>query len=135
MTTTANGWTYNGNLSSNDHIWMVGWNADAAHTTLTDPNLTASIGPFIFRHGNYDYVNGKVADWTSGYSQTLPNSFYLPSTPAFFGGGASCQYSWPWVTPAGSSQIQTPTGGGSCATYSGLPAKARWDAGTPFVQP
>ena len=69
VTTSANGWTYNGTLSGNDHIWMVGWNADAAHPAQTDPNLTASIGPFIFRHGNYDYVDGKVADWTSGYSQ------------------------------------------------------------------
>ena len=82
VTTSANGWTYNGNLSTNDHIWMVGWNADAAHPTDTDPNLTASVGAFIFRHGNYDYVDGKIADWTSGYSQTLPNSFYLSSAPS-----------------------------------------------------
>ncbi len=109
---------------------MLGWNGDAAHPAETDPNLTASVGPFIFRHGNYDYVDGKIADWTSGYSQTLPNSFYLSSEPAFFSAGASCHYLWPWVTPTGSSQIQT----NSCKG-SGLPAKARYDAGRPFFQP
>ena len=128
VTTSANGWTYNGNLSTNDHIWMLGWNAGAA--TQTDPNLTASIGAFIFRHGNYDYVDGKIVDWTSGYSQTLPNSFYLSSAPEFFSAGTSCKYQWPWVTPTGSSPIQTNSCGGS-----GLPAKARYNAGTPFVRP
>ena len=34
-------------------------------------------GSYVFRHGDYDYVNGSIADWTSGYSHTLPNSFYL----------------------------------------------------------
>ena len=47
---------------------MPGWNSDASHPTESDPNLTATIGPFIFHHGNYDYVDGKIADWTSGYS-------------------------------------------------------------------
>jgi hypothetical protein len=129
VTTSANGWTYNGNLSRNDQIWMLGWNSDAAHPTQTDPNLTAAIGPFIFRHGNYDYVDGRIADWTPGYSHTLPNSFYLSSAPEFFETGA-CKYPWPWVTPTGSSPIQTNSCGGS-----GLPAKARYDAGTPFVRP
>ena len=129
VTTSANGWNYLGNESGNDHIWMTGWNSDAANTTKTDPNLTASIGAFIFRHGNYDYVDGKIVDWTSGYSQALPNSFYLSSAPEFFEAG-TCKYPWPWVTPARSSPIQTNSCGGS-----GLPAKARYDAGTPFVRP
>jgi hypothetical protein len=94
-----------------------------------DPNLTASSGAYIYRHGNYDYVNGAIVDWTSGYSQTLPNSLYLTSQPAFFT-GTSCTYSWPWVVSTSSSPVQTSSCGGS-----GLPAKARWDAGTPFVQP
>ncbi len=52
------------------------------------------------------------------------------SAPTFFSAGASCTYSWPWVTPTGSTQIQSNSCGGP-----GLPAKARYDAGTPFVQP
>ena len=72
----------------------------------------------------------QIADWTSGYTQTLPNSFYLSSAPSFFSTGASCTYAWPWVTPTGSNPIQANSCGGD-----GLPAKARWVAGTPFVQP
>ena len=45
--------------------------------------------------------------------QTIPNSMYLTSAPAFFGSNT-----WPWVDPT--------TG----TTYT-LPAKARFDAGTP----
>jgi hypothetical protein len=45
----------------------------------------------------------------------IPNSMYLTAKPAFFG-----HYPWPWVNPT--------TG----ATYT-LPAKARYDAGTPFA--
>ena len=71
-----------------------------------DPHLTGASGSYIFRHGNYDYVNGSIADWTSGYSHTLPNSFYLSSQPSFFAPGAYCTYAWPWVTPTGSNPIQ-----------------------------
>ncbi len=97
--------------------------------------MTGAAGSYIFRHGNYDYVNGSIADWTSGYSHTLPNSFYSSSKPSFFSAsGAKCTYPWPWVTPTGSTPVQPPTGTG-CAATDGLPAKARWAAGTPFVQP
>jgi hypothetical protein len=129
QTTTANGWTYSGNFSTNNHIWMPGWNSDASNPTRSDPNLTLSSGGFLFHHGNYDYVDESIVDWQSGYSQTLPNSFYLGAAPAFFSAG-KCTYPWPWVTSDGSTPIQTNSCGGS-----GLPAKARWDAGTPFVQP
>lgn len=37
--------------------------------------------------------------------------------------GAAGYAIWPWVDPTGTTQLQT------------LPAKARFDAGTPFVQP
>jgi hypothetical protein len=133
VTTAANSWTYSGNFSKNDNIWMLGWNSDASNPTKSDPNLSS--GAFIFRHGDYDFVNGSIADWTSGYSHTLPNSFYLSSQPSFFGtSGANCTYPWPWVTPTGLSPIQSPSGTG-CNSTDGLPAKARWDAGKPFVQP
>jgi hypothetical protein len=83
----------------------------------------------MFRSGNYDYVTASISDWASGYSQSLPSSLYLSSKPAFFNSG-KLTYPWPWVTSQVSPYIQSNSGGGS-----GLPAKARWDAGTPFVQP
>jgi hypothetical protein len=45
----------------------------------------------------------------------------LTQEPAFFNAGKG--YTWPWVNPTGSPQLYT------------LPAKARYDAGTPFTQP
>jgi hypothetical protein len=106
---------------------MLGWNGGPGGQ---DPYLGGAKGSYIFRHGDYDYVNASIADWTSGYSHTLPNSFYLSAAPAFFSAGASCTYPWPWVTPTGSTPVQTNSCGGS-----GLPAKARYAAGTPFKQP
>jgi hypothetical protein len=126
VTTTANGWTYEGDWSGH-RIFMSGWNGGVGGQ---DPYLNGVKGSYIFKSGNYDYVNGSIADWTSSYSHTLPNSFYLASAPTFFNSGAACTYSWPWVTPTGSTQIQTNSCGGS-----GLPAKARYEAGTPFKQP
>jgi hypothetical protein len=130
QTTAANGWSYQGEWSGN-RMFMIGWNDGPGGQ---DPHLTGAAGSYIFRHGNYDYVNGSIVDWASGFSQTLPNSFYLSSAPSFFSAGASCTYSWPWVTPNGSTPIKAAAGTG-CGSYSGLPAKARWDAGKPFVQP
>jgi hypothetical protein len=123
-TTAANGWSYQGDWGGH-RMWMLGWSDGNGGQ---DSNLAN--GAYIFRHGNYDYVNGSIADWQSGYSQTLPNSLYLSSAPSFFGPGASCAYSWPWVTSTSSSPVQTNSCGGS-----GLPAKARFAAGMPFVQP
>ena len=130
-TTSANGWTYQGDWSVS-RIWMLGWNDGNGGE---DPYLDGATASYIFRHGDYDYVNGAIADWTSGYSDTLPSSFYLSGQPSFFGkSGANCTYPWPWVTPTGSSPIQSPSGTG-CTADTALPAKARWDAGKPFVQP
>jgi hypothetical protein len=125
-TTAANGWSYQGDWSGN-RMFMLGWNDGPGGQ---DPYLNGVSGSYIFRHGDYDYVDGSIVDWTSGYSHTLPNSFYLSSAPSFFGPGASCTYPWPWVTPTESTVIQTNSCGGD-----GLPAKARWKAGTPFIQP
>jgi fibronectin type 3 domain-containing protein len=123
-TTAANGWTYSGDFTA-PRIFMLGWNGGNGGQ---DPNLNAPTGSYILISGNYDYLNNAVT-W-QGSPVTLPNSFYLPSKPSFF----TSSYPWPWVTPTGSKQIQNgPSGcGGTC---SGLPAQARWQAGTPFVQP
>ena len=122
--TAANGWTYSGDFTGH-RIFMLGWNGGPGGQ---DPNLDGTTGSYILINGNYDYLNEAVK-WT-GSPITLPNSFYLSNKPAFF----TSSYSWPWVTPTGSKQIQNgPSGcGGTC---SGLPAQARWQAGTPFVQP
>jgi hypothetical protein len=57
----------------------------------------------------------------SNANHNLPPSLYLAGKPAFFSAGSG--YAWPWVNPTGTPQLQT------------LPAKARFDAGTPFAQP
>jgi hypothetical protein len=51
----------------------------------------------------------------------LPDSLYLSAKPAFFGSNP-----WPWVDPSGS----TPSG-----RVGTLPAKQRFDAGTPNAVP
>jgi hypothetical protein len=124
-TTKGNGWTYQGDWGGK-RMFMLGWNTGNGGQ---DPYLNGVSGSYILINGNYDYVNGAVT-WVGGTPLTLPNSFYLSSQPAFF----TSSYPWPWVTPTGTQQIQTgPSGcGGTC---SGLPALARWQAGTPFAQP
>jgi Chitobiase/beta-hexosaminidase C-terminal domain/Immunoglobulin domain/Immunoglobulin I-set domain len=126
-TTSGNGWTYSGDWNAK-RIFMLGWWNFG--TGGQDPNLTAANGDYIFISGNYDYVTGGIKTWASGYSQALPNSLYVGNAPAFFNAGASCTYPWPWVTPTSATQIQP----NSCSG-AGLPAQARWKAGTPFVQP
>lgn len=71
----------------------------------------------LHRHANFDYVTNSV-QFVSGYDQTLPASLYLTSKPAFFG-----SLPWPWVDATGTTKLHT------------LPAKARYDAGTPFAPP
>jgi hypothetical protein len=110
------GWTYQspglGNQWGGDNIWEIGydpqhWEQDA------DPKAIST----LIRGGNYDYLTNSI-HWENIPSQTLPNSLYLSSKPAFFG-----SYTWPWVDPTGSTQLYI------------LPAKARYDAGTPFLLP
>ena len=127
--TSANGWVYS--TPGGPAIFSLG----AGYTSGNngpDPkagfDTNGNAGTTI-AHGNYDYLDNKVT-WDSNISDhTLPNSFYLTAEPAFFTAGSG--YPWPWVTPTGASQIQSGCGG----TCSGLPAKARFDAGTPFTQP
>ncbi len=73
----------------------------------------------IYRDGNWDNVNNGVV-WAAG-ARTIPASFYLVSKPAFFG-----SYAWPWVDPTAAT---------ATARVGTLPAKARYDAGTPFAPP
>ena len=73
----------------------------------------------IHRDGNWDNVTNGVV-WANG-ARSIPASFYLTGKPAFFG-----SYVWPWIEPTAS------TAAGRVRT---LPAKARYDAGTPFAPP
>src|SRR3954451_7840391 len=109
-------WTYQtpglGNQWGNDNIWEIGydpehWEQDA------DPKTIST----LIRGGNYDYLTDSV-HWEDVPPQALPDSLYLSDKPTFFG-----PYTWPWVDPTGSTQLYI------------LPAKARYDAGTPFLLP
>lgn len=113
-TTAANGWSYQGDWNGK-RMFMLGWNDGPGGQ---DPYMNGTRGSYVFRHGNYDYVNGAVVWDPNTPDQNLPSSFYLSAAPSFFSG-----YTWPWINPTGPSQVAT------------LPAKARWDNRTPFVQP
>lgn len=109
------GWVYETTFGARPGIWMLGW--DAVKPYPIDSKVAAT----TFRHGNFDYVTNTVKWDAATPSRTLPNSLYLKRKPAFFSAGRG--YTWPWVDPIGAVKLHT------------LPAKARYDAGTPFKQP
>ena len=121
------GWVYDAigalNHIPNRGIWMLGY------MDIPPQGYDPSVAATAIRDGNYDYVTNSVVWSSTDTAHTLPNSLYLTQKPAFFNAGGG--YPWPWVMPLGSPQILTGCGG-KC---SGLPAKARYDAGTPFDQP
>ncbi len=112
------GFTYDGTgpgAMDKPSIWLLGWD------DVSPQPYDAITAATIVRHGNFDYLTGSVV-WDSQFAErTLPESLYLSGKPAFFNAGKG--YTWPWVDPTGSPQLYT------------LPAKARFEAGTPFSQP
>ena len=68
----------------------------------------------FYRHMDFDYATNSVSYNPETPVHTLPASLYLGEKPAFFG-----DLPWPWVDPLGTPRVHT------------LPAKARFDAGTP----
>jgi hypothetical protein len=106
------GWVYETTFGSGKPgIWMLGWGK------VTDAQVSAS----TLRHGNFDYLT-KTVKWDPAVTNhTLPNSLYLTQKPPFFDAGRG--YTWPWVDPVGATKLYV------------LPSKARYDAGTPFMQP
>jgi hypothetical protein len=99
-------------LSNGDwppQILMMGW--DDQPDQVYDPNVIAT----NLVDGNYDYKTRSVK-WADR-KHSLPQSLFLTEAPAFFAG-----YTWPWVDSTGSTRLYT------------LPAKARYDAGTPFAK-
>ena len=112
ITTAANGYVDESTNWGNNPkaIWLLGWNAVEPYTT--DPNVAKT----ALRDGNWDVLLGQQT-WLTRSAAPLPASCYLTSKPAFFGANP-----WPWVDPAtGATRV--------------LPAKARYDAGTPNTVP
>ncbi len=110
------GWSTNGSFKNGKPgIWLLGW--DDLPNRLDDP----AVANTAIRDANFDYLTNSVAWAASDTAHALPNSLYLTGKPAFFDAGRG--YTWPWVNPTGSPQLFV------------LPAKARYDAGTPFTQP
>jgi hypothetical protein len=110
------GWVYETTFANGKPgIWMLGWDDISPYPTDTAVSVTA------LRHGNFDYLTN-VVKWDPAIADHgLPDSFYLTKKPAFFDAGSG--YVWPWVDPVGATELHV------------LPAKARYDAGTPFTQP
>jgi hypothetical protein len=104
ITTAANGFVDDGSSSTDwgPSIWLLGWG------NTPDPQVEAT----AIRDGNWDAFLGQQT-WLSGAAAPLPSSCYLTAKPAFFGANP-----WPWVDP-------------TTGTVHVLPAKARFDAGTP----
>jgi hypothetical protein len=110
------GWVYETSFAGGKPgIWMLGW--DAVSPYPTDAKVPAT----AIRHGNFDYLTNSVKWDPVVADHTLPDSLYLTGKPAFFNAGRG--YTWPWVDAAGPTKLYV------------LPAKARYDAGTPFAQP
>jgi hypothetical protein len=92
-------------------IWVLGYDPER-WKMAPDPKTLST----VIRGGNFDYLTNQVV-WTSSLpAQPLPDSLYLNTKPGFFG-----NYRWPWVDPTDSTKVHT------------LPAKARFEAGTPFA--
>ena len=110
------GWVYETSFAGGKPgIWMLGW--DAVNPYPIDAKVSAT----AIRHGNFDYLTNAVKWDPAIADRTLPDSLYLTGKPAFFNAGHG--YTWPWVDAAGPTKLYV------------LPAKARYDAGTPFTQP
>jgi hypothetical protein len=110
------GWLYESGDLDTPSIYKLGWDDWAPYPV--DPKVTET----TVRHGNFDYLTNTVR-WDAAFSErSLPSSLYLAQKPAFFSAGKG--YTWPWVNPTGATT----------QLYE-LPAKVRYDSGTPFVQP
>jgi hypothetical protein len=123
FTATQTTYTYESFGTEDDvHVPMYAFGADSGTGGYPPPQPT--IYQQINRQGNWDFFTnsqiwyatyGGSGTTSTGPPLTLPNSLYLTSAPAFFG-----TMTWPWVNPSN----------GTTAT---LPAKARFDAGTPNI--
>jgi hypothetical protein len=102
-------------------MWMLGSDTGGNWQAPVDLDVINS----TLRDGNYDFVTHQqrwhgigrgVSPFAAPSNSILPASLYLTAKPTFFGTNA-----WPWVTPESATKTAT------------LPARARFDAGTPNV--
>ena len=85
------------------------------------PTFTSKAKDKLWRHGNWDAVNQDIADWDPEFpNHAIPASLFLDNAPSFFGRNV-----WPWIDPTGESDGDR---------VKVLPAKARFDGGSPFAQ-
>jgi hypothetical protein len=105
-----------GNGNWPPQIFMMGWN------DLPNQVYDSSVINSADIDGNYDYLTNQVHWASTDTTYTLPNSLFLTQAPAFFSAGSG--YTWPPVNPLGAT-----------TQFYTLPAYARYQAGTPFVQP
>ncbi len=110
------GWSYEGAFTKGTPaIWRLGW--DNLPNQIDDPNVSKT----TIRDANFDYLTNTAVWAENDTIHKLPSSLYLTQKPAFFNAGRG--YTWPWINPVESPHLYT------------LPAKARYDSGTPFTQP
>jgi hypothetical protein len=92
-------------------VWLLGWNAKPPYSP------DARVAATAIRDGNWDTLLGRQTWLTTSRAVSLPDSLYRRTRPRFFG-----DRPWPWVDP-GTGKVGV------------LPAKARYDAGTPNEAP
>lgn len=109
------GWTYESGSMGTPSVFLLGW--DDVRPWPVDPKVAAT----TLRHGNLDFLGGAVRWDPAIADHALPPSLYLARAPDFFRAGRG--HTWPWVDPTGPTPLHT------------LPARARFEAGTPFQQP
>jgi hypothetical protein len=90
------------------NVWQLGYDPERWGSYADPQTLTT-----VIRDGNFDFVTNSQKWHSTPAGFTIPDSLYLSAKPAFFGHNP-----WPWVNPTNGQ------------TYR-LPAKARYDAGTP----
>ncbi len=100
----------NGPMTSAAAVWRIGWGVDGGGSNADDGTALA----LLYRHGNWDAVNGAVQWDATNDIREIPDSLYLRAKPAFFGDAE-----WPWIDPATSAAGDR---------VKILPAKARFDA-------
>jgi hypothetical protein len=103
-------WVFGSYQTPPNSAWT--WNSNSYQTHIRDGNWD-----WYTRTQTWLGLGGTQAN-PLGTPKPIPNSLYLKSAPAFFSVNSYGANTWPWVDPS--------TG----TTYK-LPAKARFDAGTP----
>ena len=77
-------------------MWRLGYNPENWNAGA-DPKVLST----VLRGANFDYATNSLK-WENFAAQTVPDSLYLTSKPAFFGSNR-----WPWVDPTGSVKLYT----------------------------